>query len=68
MSRTSAIKVLNHSMSGPDGSDNCQKFVDILGLRSIFPLFMKTPKPNKKAGPSKEELEGNGYVEFLCNL
>ncbi|XP_063440232.1 beta-catenin-like protein 1 [Mytilus trossulus] len=56
LSRNSAIKVLNHAMSGPEGSDNSQKFVDILGLRTIFPLFMKTPK-QAKAGPSSEELE-----------
>jgi beta-catenin-like protein 1 len=58
MSRCSAIKVLDHAMSGPEGTENCQKFVDILGLRSIFPLFMKTPKVNRKVGPSKTETEG----------
>ncbi|CAE1308722.1 CTNNBL1 [Acanthosepion pharaonis] len=56
MSRNSAIKVLNHSMTGAEGGDNCQKFVDILGLCTIFPLFMKRPKQSK-AGPSPEELE-----------
>ncbi|CAC5396640.1 CTNNBL1 [Mytilus coruscus] len=56
LSRNSAIKVLNHAMSGAEGADNSQKFVDILGLRTIFPLFMKTPK-QAKAGPSSEELE-----------
>ena len=49
MARISAIKVLDYAMSGPDGDDNCNKFVDILGLRSIFPLLMKTPKAPKKA-------------------
>jgi beta-catenin-like protein 1 len=58
MSRCSAIKVLNHAMSGKEGVDNCQKFVDILGLRSIFPLFMKTPKPSKKTGLTLQEVEG----------
>lgn len=62
MARTSALKVLNHSMNGPDGADNCNKFVEILGLSCIFPLFMKTPKPHKKTGPSKQELEG-GYLQ-----
>ena len=61
MSRCSAIKVLNHAMSGPEGADNCQKFVDILGLRSIFPLFMKTPKTSKKTGPNRQEMEGGGW-------
>uniref|UniRef100_A0A8D0AQR2 Beta-catenin-like protein 1 n=1 Tax=Sander lucioperca TaxID=283035 RepID=A0A8D0AQR2_SANLU len=50
MSRTSAMKVLDHAMIGPEGADNCHKFVDILGLRTIFPLFMKTPKKMKKTG------------------
>lgn len=43
-SRNSAIKVLDYAMTGPEGADLCQKFVDILGLRTIFPIFMKTPK------------------------
>lgn len=58
MSRFSAVKVLNHAMSGQEGSDNCHKFVDILGLRSIFPLFMKTPTIHKKVSMPKSELEG----------
>ena len=58
MSRRSAVKILNHAMTGAEGVDNCQKFVDILGLRSIFPLFMKTPKPGRKEGGSNAEMEG----------
>lgn len=50
-------------MSGPEGADNSQKFVDILGLRTIFPLFMKTPK-QAKAGPSSEELEGIFFLKI----
>ncbi|KAL4623627.1 beta-catenin-like protein 1 isoform X3 [Arapaima gigas] len=63
MSRTSALKVLDHSMIGPEGSDNCHKFVDILGLRTIFPLFMKTPKKMRKAGVSDKEHE-----EHVCSI
>lgn len=48
LSRNGSLKVLDHAMSGPDGKDNCNKFVDILGLRTIFPLFMTTPKKSKK--------------------
>uniref|UniRef100_A0A6Q2X8B8 Beta-catenin-like protein 1 n=1 Tax=Esox lucius TaxID=8010 RepID=A0A6Q2X8B8_ESOLU len=58
MSRTSALKVLDHGMIGLEGSDNCHKFVDILGLRTIFPLFMKTPKKMRKAGTADKEHEG----------
>ena len=59
MSRMSAIRVLDYAMLGAEGTDNCQKFVDILGLRSIYPLFMKTPiKKSKKAKVSSNEIEG----------
>ena len=47
VSRGPALKVLSYAMNGPEGKDNCNKFVDILGLRTVFPLFMKTPKSCK---------------------
>jgi beta-catenin-like protein 1 len=52
-------------MSGPDGKDNCNKFVDILGLRTIFPLFMKTPPRSKKRTISTEEHEGKKKLRTL---
>jgi beta-catenin-like protein 1 len=57
MSRNGSLKVLDYAMAGPDGKENCNKFVDILGLRTIFPLFMKTPKRNKKRILSSDEHE-----------
>jgi len=56
-SRSGALKVLSHALTGAEGTDNCIKFVDILGLRTLFPLFMKTPKRSKRAGVSAEEHE-----------
>ena len=56
-SRNGALKVLNHALSGTEGKDNCIKFVDVLGLRTIFPLFMKTPKKQKRKGVSVEQHE-----------
>eukprot|EP00058_Branchiostoma_floridae_P000054 XP_002585542.1 hypothetical protein BRAFLDRAFT_63044 [Branchiostoma floridae] len=67
MSRNSALKVLDHALTGPEGVDNCTKFIDILGLRTIFPLFMKTPKPNKKIGRMKEEHEEH-VVSIIASL
>ena len=51
-SRNGALKVLNHALSGTDAFAfaNCIKFVDVLGLRTIFPLFMKTPKKQRRKG------------------
>lgn len=71
MSRNGSLKVLDYAMSGPDGKDNCNKFVDILGLRTIFPLFMKTPTKNRKKVLSAEQHEGmlifinNFYAYYL---
>lgn len=63
ISRNGALKVLSYALSGADGKDNCTKFVDILGLRTIFPLFMKTPKKNKKRLLSADEHE-----EHVCSI
>ncbi|RWS28353.1 beta-catenin-like protein 1 [Leptotrombidium deliense] len=43
--RMGAIKVINHVLSTDKGKDDllescCNKFVDILGLRVLFPVFM----------------------------
>lgn len=63
LSRNGALKVLDHAMSNSEGADNCNKFVDILGLRTIFPLFMKTPNKHKKKGLAVEEHE-----EHVCSI
>lgn len=63
ISRSSALKVLDHAMIGPEGTDNCHKFVDILGLRTIFPLFMKSPRKIKKVGTTEKEHEGRVHCE-----
>jgi len=41
MARPSALRVLAYAMTGEEGAENCYKFVEILGLRSVFPLYMK---------------------------
>lgn len=55
-------------MIGPEGTDNCHKFVDILGLRTIFPLFMKSPKKIKKVGTTEKEHEGRIHWKTQINL
>ncbi|XP_075734066.1 beta-catenin-like protein 1 [Rhipicephalus microplus] len=63
MSRSGALKVLDFATCNVEGTDNCNKFVDILGLRTIFPLFMQTPRKYKKKGASPEEHE-----EHVCSV
>ncbi|CAN7991063.1 unnamed protein product [Ixodes hexagonus] len=63
VSRSGALKVLDFATSNMEGADNCNKFVDILGLRTVFPLFMQTPRKYKKKGASPEEHE-----EHVCSV
>lgn len=63
LSRNGSLKVLDYACAGADGKENCSKFVDILGLRTIFPLFMKSPKKNKQRLLSSEEFE-----EHVCSI
>jgi len=66
-SRSGALRVLDHALSGNEGVQNCCKFVDILGLRTIFPLFMKTPKKSKRAGVTIDEHEEH-VVSIIASL
>ncbi|CAF3329780.1 unnamed protein product [Rotaria socialis] len=56
-SRNGALRTLDFAMTGVEGKDNCQIIVDILGLRTIFPLFMKPPKGHKRSGETRAENE-----------
>jgi len=67
MSRNSALKVINHVVSGYEGRDNSVKYVEILGLKTLFPLFMKTPKRNKKTGHTENDHE-EAIVSIIGNL
>jgi len=40
MARTRAIKVLDHALTGDAGSEACERFVEVLGLKSLFAAFM----------------------------
>jgi len=67
VSRTGALKVLDHALIGSEGTDNCIKLIDILGLRTLFPLFMKTPKKSQRAGTSAEEYQEH-VISILASL
>lgn len=64
MSRPPALKVLNHALQGDEGINCCAKFIDVYGLRSLFPCFMKTPgKKQKRGGLSERE-----WSEHVCSI
>lgn len=39
-SRMRALKVLDHALSGAYGGPQCVRFVEVLGLKSLFAIFM----------------------------
>ena len=49
----SSLKVLDHAMCNAAGTDNCMKFIEVYGLHTLFPQFMKTPKTKKHGGLSE---------------
>lgn len=67
LSRNGALRVLDHALTGPEGADNCNKFVEILGLRTIFPLFMKTPGKHGKKGLTKDQHEEH-VISIIVSL
>jgi beta-catenin-like protein 1 len=40
VARSRSIKVLDYAMSGSAGTPNCERFVDALGLKTLFAAFM----------------------------
>jgi len=66
-SRGGALKVLSHALSGEGGKALCSKFVEILGLKTLFPLFMKTPSKRKRSGISAKDHEER-VVSILASL
>ncbi|RWS06492.1 hypothetical protein B4U79_03383 [Dinothrombium tinctorium] len=68
--RMGALKVINHVLSTDKGKDDlleacCNKFVDILGLRVLFPVFM-TPKSVIGNCKRKEARDAIENVEEHC--
>jgi beta-catenin-like protein 1 len=62
-SREGALRVLSYVTAVPDGVENCDHFVEMFGLRVIFPLFMKTPSKAKRKDTTPIEHE-----EHVCSI
>ena len=49
-----SIQVLDYATTGPEGKACSEKFLEVFGLRTLFPLFLRTPgkaKPNITGAP-----------------
>lgn len=54
MSKSRALRVLNHALSGKSGLGTCERFVEAGLLRTTFSMFMKKVRLT------------NSYMYFLC--
>ncbi|OAD79104.1 hypothetical protein PHYBLDRAFT_176618 [Phycomyces blakesleeanus NRRL 1555(-)] len=65
LARIRAVKVLNYALTGEEGRPNCIRFVDALGLKTMFPIFMgKGLKKLKKS--HKVFVESEDEEHIMC--
>ncbi|KAF8305019.1 DUF1716-domain-containing protein [Clavulina sp. PMI_390] len=55
LARSRSIKVLDYVMSGPAGKANCERFVEALGLKTLFSAFMNKGKKGKASAQTTED-------------
>ncbi|KAK1921422.1 Catenin-beta-like protein [Papiliotrema laurentii] len=73
LARTRSIKVLDYAMQTEDGSKNCERFVEVLGLKTFFSAFMGKGEGKKKklnaTSPFEDEEHMLGIlVSLFTNL
>uniref|UniRef100_A0A5S6QR11 Beta-catenin-like protein 1 n=1 Tax=Trichuris muris TaxID=70415 RepID=A0A5S6QR11_TRIMR len=62
-SREGALKVLDYVMTGTNSREQCVQYVEIFGLRTLFPLFMRPPVKSIRKNHSVRERE-----EHVCSV
>lgn len=68
LARTRAIKVLDYAMQSEQGSDNCERFVEALGLKTLFSAFMGKGVKKHKVGASSAAEDDEHIVGILVSL
>ncbi|KAF9907877.1 hypothetical protein BX616_000306 [Lobosporangium transversale] len=63
MARIKAVKVLDYAMSTKSGTANCLRFVEIMGLKTLFSIFSRKGVDKlKKAYKSFSEVEEEEHI------
>jgi len=69
LAKTRAIKVLDYAMQTDDGSANCDRFVEVLGLKTFFSAFMgKGEGKRKKLGATSSFEDEEHLLGILVSL
>jgi beta-catenin-like protein 1 len=53
MSKSRALRLIDHALGGPSGGEACERLVEAAGLKTVFGMFMK-----KQDGQTTEHLLG----------
>ncbi|RCH81771.1 hypothetical protein CU098_002532 [Rhizopus stolonifer] len=66
LSRIRSVKVLNYALSGEESRERCLRFVNVSGLKYLFPLFMgKGNKKLKKSQNAFNESEDEEHITCI---
>ncbi|MBW0509786.1 hypothetical protein O181_049501 [Austropuccinia psidii MF-1] len=60
-----ALKVLDHALSGDEGSDNCERFVERMGLKTLFSFFMGKKNKGKQVSTHEDDEHILGIIVSL---
>ncbi|KAI8074278.1 Catenin-beta-like protein [Gilbertella persicaria] len=66
LARIRAVKVLNYALSGQDARERCIRFVDVSGLKALFPLFMGKGNRKLKKSHSTAFNESEDEEHITC--
>ncbi|KDQ64547.1 hypothetical protein JAAARDRAFT_187869 [Jaapia argillacea MUCL 33604] len=67
-SRSRAIKVLDHAMSGSAGTTACETFVEALGLKSLFAALMGKGSKKHKTGATPASEDTSHVLSITSSL
>jgi len=68
LSRSRSIKVLDHALTTPAGTANCERFVDALGLKTLFPALMNKADRKNKSGTTPASEDTSHILGILSSL
>ncbi|KAF8914668.1 DUF1716-domain-containing protein [Mucidula mucida] len=67
-SRSRSIKTLDYAMSGPDGTAACEAFIEALGLKTLFSVFMGKLHKKQKSGEIPASEDTSHALSILASL
>lgn len=71
-SKPRALRVLDHAFGGAGGGPACERLIEAAGLRTVFGMFMKKVRSNRRAQdrpyshPTARKPEHRASARYLC--